>query len=422
MNEGRSKGFGGDTLLDRDYGMKTMEKTRRMLFLVLAAMLLASCTSSPLQPHGTQPITAPSQTGQIGNSATPLPALQAIDRGVLGKGSARDVAWSPDGALLGVVSTTGAYLYDTQSWTVTKSIPSGSIPDDKYGDRGISALAFARDGKSLLLVTSSWSPGSFWRYDLQSGELNPWLANILVEPQSGILISPDGAAFAFINRICTQPASGGQTCSSGLEVRSTADGRLLHRLQDSADDPGAEIESYAFSPDSASIAVGTSDHRIRLWKISTGKLLHEMQHDSAVADLSFSPDGQVLASASRDATVRFWDVRTGKSLFVLQGFKAGIQAVAYLDDGRKLLIGQLYDNVFREFSLNGNRLPGEALAVSMDVGKDLSDYIPADVVRTVDASAVSPDTRELAVLINYNVQIWDLQTGNLILTLPGYTA
>ncbi len=176
-----------------------------------------------------------------------------------------------------------------------------------------------------------------------------------------------------------------------------------------------------YSPDGKQIAVGSLDNRVRVWDTASGNLLYELQHDSNVADVSYSPDGRVLASASKDATVRFWDTQTGKNLFILRGFKQGLQQVAYLDQGKKLLLGQLYDNIFQEYALDDQYLPVEPLDLVMETGIALGGHYEVDATTTVKAS-VSPDTQKMAVVLNDNVQIWDLENGESILTLPGYNS
>ncbi len=77
-----------------------------------------------------------------------------------------------------------------------------------------------------------------------------------------------------------------------------------------------------FSRDSKLVAMGgggsvddwwgyrNSDKNIRVWDVSTGKLLESFSgHNRAVLSLSFSPDGKKLASGSVDSTIRFWELK-----------------------------------------------------------------------------------------------------------------
>jgi len=60
------------------------------------------------------------------------------------------------------------------------------------------------------------------------------------------------------------------------------------------------------------LAVGYSDHFIRVYDLDTLQLKHEWQgHANSVFTLRYSPDGNFLLSGSRDARLKVWDVRSG---------------------------------------------------------------------------------------------------------------
>ncbi|XP_030647367.1 WD repeat and SOCS box-containing protein 2 [Chanos chanos] len=70
------------------------------------------------------------------------------------------------------------------------------------------------------------------------------------------------------------------------------------------------------------LATGLDNGSIKVWIVSTGKLLYELRgHESIVRDLAFAPNGSLtLVSASRDKTLRVWDLnKKGKEPHVLVG-------------------------------------------------------------------------------------------------------
>jgi len=334
-------------------------------------------------------------------TVTSLPSPQALDLGVLGKGPVSNITWSPDGKLLAVESLTGIYLHETRTWGAVKT-----IPDNEIEDRMLRYLTFSLDGKFLVFIAQG---GAFWRYDLQSEEFTPWHGGEGLDHIPALIFSPDGKSFAVHDYVCENKGTEQQTCSYVLELRNNEDGKLLYSLHK----PEENIAAFVFSPDGKQVAAASEDNFARVWDTASGELLYAFQHDSDVLDVAYSPDGRVLATASNDATVRFWDSQTGKNLSVLSGFTQGIQRVAFLDEGKKLLVGETFTNRFQEYALNDQFLPADSPDVEMALGKRLDQY---SELKTF----ISPDTRKMAVLLNDTVRIWDLETGKPLLTLPEY--
>uniref|UniRef100_UPI0035C9EB7F WD40 repeat domain-containing protein n=1 Tax=uncultured Nostoc sp. TaxID=340711 RepID=UPI0035C9EB7F len=76
-----------------------------------------------------------------------------------------------------------------------------------------------------------------------------------------------------------------------------------------------EVRSVVFSPDGQTLASGSMDKTIKLWRLGDGKLLHTLTgHSQAVWSVAFSPNGQTLASGSYNRTIKLWDLASGKLL------------------------------------------------------------------------------------------------------------
>ncbi|NJM26621.1 MAG: WD40 repeat domain-containing protein, partial [Bacteroidia bacterium] len=60
------------------------------------------------------------------------------------------------------------------------------------------------------------------------------------------------------------------------------------------------------------LAVGYSDHYIRVFDLATLQLRHEWKaHENSVFTIRYTPDGQTLLSGSRDARLKAWNAAAG---------------------------------------------------------------------------------------------------------------
>lgn len=65
----------------------------------------------------------------------------------------------------------------------------------------------------------------------------------------------------------------------------------------------------AVSPDEQQMAVGYSDHHIRIYSLPQMELVHDwIAHENSVFALTFSPDGKHLLSGGRDVRLKLWDL------------------------------------------------------------------------------------------------------------------
>lgn len=86
------------------------------------------------------------------------------------------------------------------------------------------------------------------------------------------------------------------------------------------------------------------DFDIRVWNSAIGEELFVLQaHTALVVNLVFSPNGEMLASASYDGTIRVWDMTEGEQITELQGRGP----LAFSANGESLLFAYA-DSVFSE--------------------------------------------------------------------------
>ena len=71
------------------------------------------------------------------------------------------------------------------------------------------------------------------------------------------------------------------------------------------------VHCCQFSPCGKILASSSTDGRVILWDVATGKALHELSHEShsCIKICRFSPDGDRLLTGSDDETLVLWDVK-----------------------------------------------------------------------------------------------------------------
>lgn len=297
---------------------------------------------------------------------------------LLNKGSAREVAYSPDGMFLAVAGGLGIWLYPTQT---DEPVTLIEHPNQ------ISRLSFSADGKTLA---SSDVRSNVLLWDVSTGELqNKYEAN---RGSSNIALSPDGQIVALASR-------------DGLirmwDVRIDT---ILYTLEAH---PNNYLQCMLFSPDGQTLASGGTDNIVNLWDVSTGELLHTLKkHVNGVEGVSFSPDGKILASCSFDNNILMWDVQTGKLDNAITAPMNWIFSVSFSPDGQTLAVG------------------GQSVQI-WDVNTlSLLHNLNTDNIYPVNSVSFSPDGKTLASVSsqNSNVSIWDISVGRLQQTLTEHSS
>lgn len=141
-----------------------------------------------------------------------------------------------------------------------------------------------------------------------------------------VISSPQG------NRLAS-----GSDCGP-ITLWNTDDGKQVWRCQEEK----AQTICLAFSNDMKLLASGHNDHTVKLRLVSNGNLWKEplKGHTGHVVSLDFSPDGTRLISGgnSDDKTVRIWDVSSGKVLRVLN-VNSRVTCLKFFPDGKKIVTG-----------------------------------------------------------------------------------
>ncbi|WP_083389756.1 ribosome assembly protein 4 [Trichormus sp. NMC-1] len=167
----------------------------------------------------------------------------------------------------------------------------------------------------------------------------------------------------------------------------------------------SKVRSVVFSPDEQQLASGSDDKTIKIWDVTTGKVLNTLKgHEGGVNSVVFSPDGKQLASGSVDKTIKIWDVTTGKVLNTLKGHEGGVNSVVFSPDGKQLASGSV-DKTIKIWD--------------MTTGKVLNTLKGHD--SKVNSIVFSADGKKLASgSVDKTIKIWDVTTGKVLNTLKGH--
>jgi WD40 repeat protein len=296
---------------------------------------------------------------QLGNQ--PAPVGQNVVFGWGGGSTAHDLAYSPDGKLVGVGGGNVLSLFE---------VASGKELTQSGGHRGpVSAVVISADGKTIVSVGADHT---IRRWDATSGnELNQFA---VPAGTTCLSFSPDGRSVALGNAtaiVIREVATGkehlqlkghtngtaaigfspdGKTLASRggdntIRLHDVAKGTELRQINAQAEVPnpnpgGALVRmgfggslGLVFSPDGKMVASAGPGgnagaqiiinnggramgpgNTINLWSVSTGKVVRTItlpQQRSAVS-MAFSPDGRVLATENADRTITLWEVASGK--------------------------------------------------------------------------------------------------------------
>lgn len=96
-------------------------------------------------------------------------------------------------------------------------------------------------------------------------------------------------------------------------------------------------QAIAFHPNGNYIATGSTDLTVRLWDVTSGKLLRVfIDCHLPVNCVSFSPDGKYLAAAGEESKIRIFDLAAGSQLTELKDHSANINSIIWSTNGTKM--------------------------------------------------------------------------------------
>ena len=328
------------------------------------------------------------------------------------------LAFSADGTTLASASADGAIRF----WQTGTGAPLSSHITGHT--ESVRAATFFDESSTLVSVAFNgeitfWHPKTPQKSTVHTAGHQDWLATLA--------FSPDGTKLASVRAwgsVIFRPSFNRALWSAGSSIRLTdvSTGIELAILTDIK-----TPSRLTFSPDGKTVAFDSEGKKIHLWNTETGDELnislidweadiHNMPHVTA---LEFSPDSATLASGTNQGGIQTWNVATGKALAVFaksiaQENHEHILALCFSPDGT-LLATASYD-LIRIWDVDtGNIL----LSINPDEDQRGNTWTyrihPESLVFSPDGAIL------ISGLVGGAIQLWEVTTGDRITVLDGHT-
>jgi WD40 repeat protein len=248
----------------------------------------------------------------------------------------------------------------------------------------VKSLAFTPDSK-ILASGGSQNDGRIGLWNTLTGKKVAIISRAHKTSVESLLISPNGQTLV--------------SCSNDntINLWNLSNSKFTRSFVGHS----SSVLSIAVTPDSKVLISGALDG-IRMWDLLQQRPLATLVRFDNVHTVAISPDGQILASGDHKGVIKLWDLTTGKLIRTFVAHTDTVTALAFTSNGqivsasrdRNLKLWNISTELVRTFTGHNN---------------------------AVNAIAIHPDGVTVASAGRDGIKLWDLTTGELRNTLYGHS-
>jgi WD40 repeat protein len=319
-----------------------------------------------------------------------------------------NVAFSPDGKRI----VSGGADGTLKVWDAGTGAELLSLEGET---KSIGGLAYSPDGKRI--VSGSGNNGQLaGGRDVQpgpgmAGELKVWDADTGVELLSpkghthavkGVAYSPDGKRIVSASWDHTVKMWDARTGTETLTLKGHTN----------------RVSAVAFSPNGKRILTGSWDKTLMVWDADKSARVYPLEgHSTFVSSVAFSPDGKHIVSGAgffpmgtSSGGAKVWDADRGKEELTLKD-SGGVFGIAYSPDG-KHIVGATWGFTPKVWDADTGA-EGRSLKTEREEKSLFGIPLGGSDGGPITCVAYSPDGKRIAGMH----RVWDAATGSIVRTL-----
>ena len=157
---------------------------------------------------------------------------------------------------------------------------------------------------------------------------------------------------------------------------------------------------------------GSDDGTCKVWDQRWKKSVRTLQDKYQVTSVAFSDHADLVFTGGIDNTIKVWDTRKYEVLYTLKGHGGTITGMSLSNDG-SLLLSNAMDSTLRVWDVRPFASEERCMRV-------LSGHTHDFEMNLLKCAWSADDERVTCGSADAMVNVWDVNTGNLLYKLPGH--